>query len=141
MASEPTTIRMSAWRSRSELTTAPIVVRLACDSIFPRSLSRAMTISPSLPSVGNRVLPTGPAAGDADGEAEAPGDAEADGAGVGEADGDAERRQADGAARRRGGGRRATADGPGEALGFAEPDGDADGVGGPARPATRSARS
>src|SRR5687767_10891528 len=119
MASEPTTMRISAWRSRSELTTAPIVVRLAWDSMGPSSASRAVTISPSLPSVGSRVLPTGPAGGEADGDADAPGEADAagDAAGEGDAPADAD---ADG---------ERVADGAGDPLGPAEPDGDADGVG------------
>src|SRR5215204_5084369 len=90
MASEPTTMRINAWRSRSELTTAPMVVRLACDSIGPSSAWSAVTISPSFPSVGSRVLPTGAADGAGEGEADAPAEAEADGTGVGEGAGDAD---------------------------------------------------
>src|SRR5688500_8403180 len=113
MASEPTTMRIRAWRSRSELTTAPMVVRLACDSIGPSCAWSAVTISPSFPSVGSRVLPTGAAEGDADGEADAP--AEADGAGVVDGAGDA--------------------DGPGDPLGDAEAAADGDGAGDPLGPA------
>src|SRR5580765_4239414 len=70
---------------RSELTTGPIVVNERCESIGPRAFSRAVTISPSLPLVGNWVLPVA-TAGEAEGEA--PGDAEApDAAGLGLADG------------------------------------------------------
>src|SRR5918994_997238 len=87
MASEPTTMRISAWRNRSELTTAPMVVRLACDSMGPSFASRAVTISPSFPSVGSCVLPTGPADGEADGDADPDGaaapDGDTDGATVG----------------------------------------------------------
>ena len=121
-------MRMSAWRRRSELTTAPMVVRLACDSIGPRASSSATTISPSLPSVGSSVLPIGAADGDADGDApgdaEAPADAEADGAGDGDADADGE---ADGRCATRDG-RRATRPRRPRPLAPAEPDGDADGA-------------
>src|SRR5688500_1246929 len=131
MASEPTTMRIRAWRSRSELTTAPMVVRLACDSIGPSCAWSAVTISPSFPSVGSRVLPTGAAEGDADGEADAP--AEADGAGVGDGAGDPDapagaRADADGPGDPHGEAEAATdGDGAGDPLGPAEPDGDADG--------------
>src|SRR5688572_3709548 len=67
MPSEPTTMRIRAWRNRSELTTAPIVVRLRWDSISPRRASRAVTISPSLPSRGSSVFPIGAGDGDSDG--------------------------------------------------------------------------
>ena len=50
--SDPTMIRMIAWLTRSELTTGPMVVRLACSSIGPSSASRAITISPICPVVG-----------------------------------------------------------------------------------------
>ena len=83
MPSAPTTMRISACWTRSELTTGPIVVSDRCDSIGPRASSRATTISPSLPSVGSSVLPV-TTGGDAPGEApgEAPGLAAADGAGL-----------------------------------------------------------
>ncbi len=100
-------IRMIAWLIRSELTTAPIVVRLRCSAIGPSSSWRATATSPSLPSVGISVLPVGGADGEAPGDADAPGDAEA----PGEADADGD----------------AAADG--EADGPAEPDGAADPLG------------
>ena len=75
---------------RSELTTGPIVVRLrCCDSIGPSSASRAVTISPSFPSVGSSVLPTA-APGEGDGDALGPGLAEALGLADGDADGEAD---------------------------------------------------
>ena len=83
--SEPTTMRMSAWQMRSELTTAPIVVRLRCSAIGPSSSWSATATSPSLPSVGILVLPVG-AAGDAEGPGDAPGEPD----GAGEPDGDAD---------------------------------------------------
>src|SRR6476469_7338017 len=77
-------MRMSAWLMRSELTTAPIVVRLRCSAIGPSSCWSATATSPSFPSVGIFVLPVG-AAGEAEGPGDAPGDAdvagEPDGAG------------------------------------------------------------
>src|SRR5688572_7401943 len=83
-------MRISACRSRSELTTAPIVVRLRCSSISPSRDSRAVTISPSLPSVGSSVFPAG-AAGDGDGSGLAlvPGLADALGLALGDAAGEA----------------------------------------------------
>src|SRR5512147_1579299 len=80
---EPTMIRMIAWVTSSELTTAPIVVRLRCSAIGPSSAWSAVATSPSLPLVGISVLPRGPAEadGDAPGDADAPADADADGLG------------------------------------------------------------
>src|SRR3954471_7897790 len=66
MPSEPTRMRISAWVTRSELTTAPIVVRLRCSAIGPSSAWRAVATAPSVPWVGSCVLP---AAGGVDGEA------------------------------------------------------------------------
>src|SRR5688572_22550809 len=106
MPSEPTTMRMSAWLMRSELTTGPIVVRLACASMGPWASSRAVTIAPRSPPVGSCVFPTGAADGDGPGDAEAPGDADAEGAGEPDGAGDAD------------------ADGAGEPDGVAEPDAD-----------------
>ena len=81
---------MIAWVTSSELTTAPIVVRLRCSAIGPSCFCRAAATSPSLPLVGIWVLPTGPADadgdGDAPGEADGPADAEADGPADAEAD-------------------------------------------------------
>src|SRR6476469_729247 len=77
-------MRMSAWLMRSELTTAPIVVRLRCSAMGPSSCWSATATSPSFPSVGIFVLPVGAA-----GEAEAPGDAPGEPDGAGEPDGDA----------------------------------------------------
>jgi hypothetical protein len=85
---------------RSELTTAPMVVRLRCSAIGPRVASRSAAIAPSWPWVGIWVLPTGAADGDGpgepdgtaepDGEAEGAGDGLALGAGDGLADGAAD---------------------------------------------------
>jgi len=66
MPSEPTRMRINAWVTRSELTTAPIVVRLRCSAIGPSSAWRAVATAPSVPWVGSCVLP---AAGGVDGEA------------------------------------------------------------------------
>ena len=66
MPSAPTTIRIRAWLTRSLLTTGPIVVSEPCDEIGPSSASSAVTISPSLPSVGRSPRP---APADGDGEA------------------------------------------------------------------------
>src|SRR4029079_8142802 len=79
---EPTRIRMRAWLIRSELTTAPIVVRLRCSAIGPSSCWRATAPSPSFPSVGILVLPV-TTLGDAEGAGDAPGEPE----GAGEPDG------------------------------------------------------
>ena len=69
---------------RSELTTAPIVVRLFCSAIGPSSVSRAVRTWPRVPAVGSVVLPVGGAGG------EAPADAAGDPDGDGEPDGDAD---------------------------------------------------
>src|SRR6186713_1308262 len=90
MPSDPTRMRMSAWLTRSALTTGPIVVRLACASMGPSWSSSAVTMSARTPSVGSSVSPPGAADGDAPGEADAPGDAEASGDAAGEADAPAE---------------------------------------------------
>jgi preprotein translocase SecF subunit len=57
---------MSAWVTRSELTTGPIVVRLCCDAIGPSFAWRAMTIWPSFPSFGRAAVAPGAPAGDAE---------------------------------------------------------------------------
>src|SRR6185503_17022528 len=100
MPRAPTMIRINAWLMRSLLTTGPIVVSEPCEAIGPSSASRAVTISPSLPSVGSSVMPV-PADGDGEAPADAPGEAPADAAGlldgeglavgdgVGDADGEA----------------------------------------------------
>src|SRR5436190_14507203 len=82
---EPTMISWTATKIRSELTTAPIVVRLRCSAIGPSSLSRAAATSPSLPWVGIFVLPDA-TGGDADAPADGP--TEADGLADADADGD-----------------------------------------------------
>src|SRR4029077_13742636 len=84
--SEPTMMRMIAWLMRSELTTGPMVVRLACSSIGPSSASRATTISAILPVVGRSVFP--PAAGGLGGPGDPDGEAAGDADGL--ADGDAD---------------------------------------------------
>src|SRR5215216_3548559 len=73
-------MRTSAWFTRSELTTGPIVVSEPCASIGPRAVSSAVTISPSFPSVGRSARP---GTGVADGLADGPTEALALGAGVG----------------------------------------------------------
>src|SRR5262245_51164632 len=117
MPSAPTRINTSAWFTRSVLTTGPIVVSEPCDSMGPRAASRAVTISPSLPSVGRSAMP---APADGEGEADAPGLAaagdplgEALGVGVGDGVG-----LGDG-----------VGDGDGLALAPGEPDGDWDAAG------------
>src|SRR6476661_5089228 len=89
MPSAPTAIRTRAWFTRSALTTGPIVVSEPCEAIGPRDAWSAVTISPSLPSVGRSVLPVpadgeGEAPADAPGLAEAAGEGLADGFGLGE---------------------------------------------------------
>src|SRR6476660_437413 len=83
--SEPTRIRISACEMRSELTTAPIVVRLRCSAIGPSASCSATATSPSLPWVGILVLPVGAddGAGEVPGDAEAPGDADGVALGLG----------------------------------------------------------
>src|SRR4029079_18012716 len=77
---DPTKISQSAWLLKSAETTGPIVVSEACSAIGPRAASRALTISPALPSVGSSVLPVG---GVGDGAAELPGAADPLGAALG----------------------------------------------------------
>src|SRR6478672_8148451 len=89
MPSAPTAIRTRAWFTRSALTTGPIVVSEPCEAIGPRAASSAVTISPSLPSVGRSVLPV-PADGEGEAPADAPGLAEAAGEGLAEGDADGE---------------------------------------------------
>ena len=60
-------MRISAWLMRSELTTAPMVVRVFCAAIGPSSFSRAARTAPSCPVVGSSVLPTGATEGDGEG--------------------------------------------------------------------------
>src|SRR6476620_7920779 len=74
---EPTRISWGARKMRSELTTAPMVVRLFCAAIGPSSVSRAARTWPSVPAVGSVVLPVGGA-----GEADAPGDPDGDADGL-----------------------------------------------------------
>src|SRR6478735_3480301 len=107
--SAPTRISTSAWLMRSLLTTGPIVVSEPCDAIGPRAASSAVTISPSLPSVGRSVLPV-PADGEGDAPGDAPGLAEAEAAGEGLAVGVG------------------LGEGVGEGLGEAEDDADGDAV-------------
>src|SRR6187402_3474042 len=85
--SDPTTMRIRACEMRSELTTAPIVVRLRCSAIGPSSSWSATATSPSLPSVGILVLPVA-TGGDAEGPGDAPGEPDGAGDPEGEADGD-----------------------------------------------------
>src|SRR6476646_10890795 len=82
-------MRISAWVIRSELTTAPMVVRLFWATIFPSSASSAVLTSPSGPVVGRSTVPAGAVDGDAEGEGLPDGLAEglADGAAEGLAEG------------------------------------------------------
>src|SRR4249919_3142681 len=95
---EPTTMRIKAWLIRSELTTAPMVVRLFWATIGPSSSSRAVRTSPSGPVVGRSTVPAGATDGEADGLADgatlalAPALADGEDDAPGEPDGDADGR-------------------------------------------------
>src|SRR6478609_3566365 len=78
-------MRISAWVIRSELTTAPMVVRLFWATIGPSWSSREARTSPSGPVVGSSTVPAGAADGDAEGDGLP--DAPAEGAADGLADG------------------------------------------------------
>ncbi len=89
-------MRISAWLIRSELTTAPMVVRLFWATIGPSSSSRAVRTSPRGPVSGSSIVPAGAADGDAEGEGLP--DGLADGLAEGAADGLADGPRPDGLA-------------------------------------------